>query len=441
MFENLSEKLTTVFDNLKRRGKLSEDDVDLAMREVKLALLEADVNYAVVRSFTNRVKERAIGVEVSKALNPAQMVIKIVNDELINTLGQPVELNLKGEKPRVLMLVGLQGSGKTTAAAKVARRLRSSGERVMLVAADIYRPAAIKQLQTLGERIEVPVFTLPGAKPVQITKEAWQSARKGGYSVLIIDTAGRSQLDDELMNELNSIQDAVPANEILLVVDSMIGQEALNVAKGFQAVIPITGLVFTKIDGDARGGAAISIREVTGIPIKFLGTGEGLDALEVFDPTRISNRILGMGDILGLIEKAESAYAGEIDAKEAERMLSGQFTLEDFARQLRQMKKMGPISQLFGMLPGQLSAVAKNVDPNEAESQLKTVEAIIDSMTPAERRDPRVLNASRRRRIAAGCGKDVQDVNRLMKQFRDIQRMMKSFQKSGGRGNIERLLR
>ena len=441
MFENLSEKLTTVFDNLKRRGKLSEDDVDLAMREVKLALLEADVNYAVVRSFTNRVKERAIGVEVSKALNPAQMVIKIVNDELINTLGQPVELNLKGEKPRVLMLVGLQGSGKTTAAAKVARRLRSSGERVMLVAADIYRPAAIKQLQTLGERIEVPVFTLPGAKPVQITKEAWQSARKGGYSVLIIDTAGRSQLDDELMNELNSIQDAVPANEILLVVDSMIGQEALNVAKGFQAVIPITGLVFTKIDGDARGGAAISIREGTGIPIKFLGTGEGLDALEVFDPTRISNRILGMGDILGLIEKAESAYAGEIDAKEAERMLSGQFTLEDFARQLRQMKKMGPISQLFGMLPGQLSAVAKNVDPNEAESQLKTEEAIIDSMTPAERRDPRVLNASRRRRIAAGCGKDVQDVNRLMKQFRDILRMMKSFQKSGGRGNIDRLLR
>lgn len=441
MFESLSEKLTAVFENLKRRGKLSEDDVDLAMREVKLALLEADVNYAVVRSFTNRVKERAIGVEVSKALNPAQMVIKIVNDELINTLGQPVELNLKGEKPRVLMLVGLQGSGKTTAAAKVARRLRSSGERVMLVAADIYRPAAIKQLQTLGERIEVPVFTLPGAKPVQITKEAWQSARKGGYSVLIIDTAGRSQLDDELMNELNSIQDAVPANEILLVVDSMIGQEALNVAKGFQAVIPITGLVFTKIDGDARGGAAISIREVTGIPIKFLGTGEGLDALEVFDPTRISNRILGMGDILGLIEKAESAYAGEIDAKEAERMLSGQFTLEDFARQLRQMKKMGPISQLFGMLPGQLSAVAKNVDPNEAESQLKTVEAIIDSMTPAERRDPRVLNASRRRRIAAGCGKDVQDVNRLMKQFRDIQRMMKSFQKSGGRGNIDRLLR
>ncbi len=441
MFESLSDKLTAVFDNLKRRGKLTEDDVDLAMREVKLALLEADVNYAVVRSFTNRVKERAIGAEVSKALNPAQQVIKIVNEELIKTLGKPVELNLKGERPHVLMLVGLQGSGKTTAAAKIAKKLRSSGERVMLVAADIYRPAAIKQLQTLGERIDVPVFTLPGKKPVQIAKEAWQTARNGSYSVLIIDTAGRSQLDNELMDELVGINQAVPASEILLVVDSMIGQEALNIAKGFQKEIPITGLVFTKIDGDARGGAAISIREVTGIPIKFLGTGEGLDALEVFDPTRISNRILGMGDVLGLIEKAEAAYTGEVDAKEAERMLSGQFTLDDFAKQLRQMKKMGPISQLLGMLPGQLNAVAKTVDPHEAENQLKTVEAIIDSMTPSERRDPRLLNASRRRRIAAGSGKDVQDVNKLMKQFRDIQKLMKSFQKTGGRGNIGRLLR
>lgn len=439
MFENLSDKLNVVFENLKRRGKLTEDDVDLAMREVKLALLEADVNYAVVRSFTNRVKERSIGAEVSKALNPAQQVIKIVNEELISTLGQPVELNLRGEKPHVLMLVGLQGSGKTTAAAKIARKLRSTGERVMLVAADIYRPAAIKQLQTLGQKIDVPVFTLPGAKPAQIAKEAWQSARNGGYSVLIIDTAGRSQLDDALMDELVGIQNQVLSKEILLVVDSMIGQEALNVAQGFQEVIPVSGLVFTKIDGDARGGAAISIREVTGIPIKFLGTGEGLDALEVFDPTRISNRILGMGDILGLIEKAEEAYSGEVDVKDAKRMLSGQFTLDDFAKQLKQMKKMGPISQLFGMLPGQLGAVAKNVDPQEAEGQLKTVEAIINSMTPAERKDPKVLNGSRRRRIAAGCGKDVQDVNRLMKQFRDIQRLMKTFQKSGGRGNIDRL--
>ena len=441
MFESLSDKLTAVFDNLKRRGKLTESDVDLAMREVKLALLEADVNYAVVRSFTNRVKERSIGVEVSKALNPAQQVIKIVNEELIATLGQPAELNLKGERPHVLMLVGLQGSGKTTAAAKIAKKLRASGERVLLVAADIYRPAAIKQLQTLGNQIDVPVFTLPGANPVQIAKEARQQARNGGYSVLIVDTAGRSQLDNELMDELVGIDKAVPANEILLVVDSMIGQEALNIAKGFQAEIPITGLVFTKIDGDARGGAAISIREVTGMPIKFLGTGEGMDALEVFDPNRIAGRILGMGDMLGLIEKAEAAYADGVDIKEAERMLTGQFTLDDFAKQLRQMKKMGPISQLFGMLPGQMSAVAKAVDPQEAEGQLKTVEAIIDSMTPAERRDPRLLNASRRRRIAAGSGKNVQDVNRLMKQFRDIQKLMKSFQKTGGRGNIDRLFR
>lgn len=439
MFENLSDKLTNIFDNLRRRGKLSEADVEIAMREVRLALLEADVNYAVVKTFTNRVKERAVGAEVSKALNPAQQVIKIVNEELIQTLGQPEPLNLKGEKPHVIMLVGLQGSGKTTAAAKLAKKLRAQGDRVMLVAADIYRPAAIKQLQTLGERIDVPVFTLEGAKPVQIAAKAYEAARNGSYSLMILDTAGRSQLDDQLMDELAGIQKAVRINEILLVIDSMIGQEALNIAQGFRKVIPISGLVFTKIDGDARGGAAISIREVTGVPIKFLGTGEGLDALEVFDPTRISSRILGMGDMLGLIEKAEQAYSGEVDAKDAERMLSGQFTLDDFARQLKQVKKMGPISQVLGMLPGQFSAVAKQVDPNDADKQLKSVEAIISSMTLQERRDPRILNASRRRRIAAGSGKDVQDVNRLIKQFRDIQTLMKKFQKSGGRGNINRL--
>ena len=439
MFENLSDKLTAVFENLRRHGKLSEEDVEKAMREVRLALLEADVNYAVVKAFTNRVKERSIGAEVSKALNPAQQVIKIVNEELINTLGQPAPLNLRGEKPHVIMLVGLQGSGKTTAAAKLAKQLRSKGERVMLVAADIYRPAAIKQLKTLGERIDVPVHSVEGAKPVQIAKSALEAAKKGGFSVVLLDTAGRSQLDDALMDELKALNAAVPVKEILLVIDSMIGQEALNIAKGFVGVIPVSGLVFTKIDGDARGGAAISIREVTGIPIKFLGTGEGLDALEVFDPTRISSRILGMGDMLGLIEKAEAAYAGQVDVKEAERMLTGQFTLDDFANQLRQIKKMGPISQVLGMLPGQFGTVAKSVDPHEAEDQLKTVEAIINSMTPKERKDPRILNASRRRRIAAGCGKDVQDVNKLMKQFRDIQSLMKKFQKTGGRGNINRL--
>lgn len=440
MFETLTDKLNSIFQNLRRRGKLSEADVETAMREVRLALLEADVNYAVVKSFTQRVKERAIGAEVSKALNPAQQVIKIVNEELINTLGSAEPLNLKGEKPYVIMLVGLQGSGKTTAAAKLAKNLRSKGERVMLVAADIYRPAAVKQLQTLGEKLDIPVYSQEGAKPVQIVRGAYEAAKKGAYSVIILDTAGRSQLDDALMDELVGIQSTINCNEILLVVDAMTGQEALNIAQGFHKAIPITGLIMTKIDGDARGGAAISIREVTGIPIKFLGTGEGLDAIEVFDPARISSRILGMGDMLGLIEKAESAYTEQVDAKEAERMLSGEFTLDDFAKQLKQMKKMGPLGSIMEMLPGQYSAVARNVDHHEVENQLTTVEAIINSMTMQERRNPKILNASRRRRIAAGSGKTVQDVNRLMKQFQDIQKLLKQLQKTGGRGNINRLI-
>ena len=440
MFETLTDKLNSIFQNLRRHGKLSEADVETAMREVRLALLEADVNYAVVKSFTQRVKERAIGAEVSKALNPAQQVIKIVNEELIKTLGSAEPLNLKGEKPYVIMLVGLQGSGKTTAAAKLAKNLRSKGERVMLVAADIYRPAAVKQLQTLGEKLDIPVYSQEGAKPVQIVRGAYEAAKKGAYSVIILDTAGRSQLDDALMDELVGIQSTINCNEILLVVDAMTGQEALNIAQGFHKAIPITGLIMTKIDGDARGGAAISIREVTGIPIKFLGTGEGLDAIEVFDPARISSRILGMGDMLGLIEKAESAYTEQVDAKEAERMLSGEFTLDDFAKQLTQMKKMGPLGSIMEMLPGQYSAVARNVDHHEVEQQLTTVEAIINSMTMQERRNPKILNASRRRRIAAGSGKTVQDVNRLMKQFQDIQKLLKQLQKTGGRGNINRLI-
>ena len=440
MFETLTDKLNSIFQNLRRRGKLGEADVETAMREVRLALLEADVNYAVVKSFTQRVKERAIGAEVSKALNPAQQVIKIVNEELIKTLGSAEPLNLKGEKPYVIMLVGLQGSGKTTAAAKLAKNLRSKGERVMLVAADIYRPAAVKQLQTLGEKLDIPVYSQEGAKPVQIVRGAYEAAKKGAYSVIILDTAGRSQLDDALMDELVGIQSTINCNEILLVVDAMTGQEALNIAQGFRKAIPITGLIMTKIDGDARGGAAISIREITGIPIKFLGIGEGLDAIEVFDPARISSRILGMGDMLGLIEKAESAYTEQVDAKEAERMLSGEFTLDDFAKQLKQMKKMGPLGSIMEMLPGQYSAVARNVDHHEVEKQLTTVEAIINSMTMQERRNPKILNASRRRRIAAGSGKTVQDVNRLMKQFQDIQKLLKQLQKTGGRGNINRLI-
>ena len=434
MFENLTERLETVFKELRRRGKLSEGDVDLAMREVRLALLEADVNYAVVKDFVARVRERAVGAEVSRALNPGQQVVKIVNEELISTLGEPERLNLAGAKPRVLMLVGLQGSGKTTAAGKIARLLRSQGERVMLVACDPYRPAAVRQLETLGERLNVPVVFEQGVKPPDLAAHALDQGKKGGYTVLILDTAGRSQLDQSLMDELGAIRSKVEVAETLLVVDSMIGQEAVNIAKGFRDVIPLTGLVLTKMDGDARGGAAISIRSVTGVPIKFLGTGEALDAMEIYDPGRLASRILGMGDLIGLIERAESAMDQKTAQEQASRMMSGEFTLEDFANQLRQVRKMGPLGQLLDMLPGGMGQLARQVDPKDAEKQLKMTEAIINSMTVVERRRPDILNASRRRRIARGSGTEVQDVNRLIKQFRDAQRMIKSIKKSGMRG-------
>ena len=439
MFENLTERLNNIFQNLRRHGRLSESDVDDAMREVRMALLEADVHYSVVKDFTQRVKERAIGQEVSKALNPAQQVIKIVNEELIATLGGPSALNLKGEKPYVIMLVGLQGSGKTTAAAKLAKRLRGQGERVLLVAADPYRPAAVKQLQTLGEQIDVPVYAKDGVMPPKLADVAYKTAKKSGTSAVILDTAGRSQLDAELMDELNAIQKKVPITEILLVVDAMIGQEALNVAQGFRKELPVSGLVMTKIDGDARGGAAISIREVTGVPIKFLGVGEGVDAIEEYNPERLASRILGMGDMLGLIQKAEAAFDQQQAEDQAEKLMHGEFTLEDFAKQLKQMRKMGPFGQLMEMLPGQMGQVARQVDPNEAEGQLKQIEAVINSMTIEERRNPKILNASRRRRIARGCGMEVQVVNQVMKRFRDTQRLLKTFQKSGGK-NIGRLI-
>ena len=434
MFENLTERLNGVFDKLRRRGKLSERDVDTAMREVRLALLEADVHYKVVKDFVTRVRERAVGHEVSKALNPGQQVVKIVNEELIATLGEPEGLNLRGQRPHVIMLAGLQGSGKTTAAGKIARLLRAQGERVLLVAADPYRPAAIQQLQTLGERLNVEVFTQEGLTPPDLSKQALEKARRGGFSVVILDTAGRSQLDDDLMDELQAIARKVDLAEVLLVVDSMIGQEAVNIAQGFRDAVPLTGLVLTKIDGDARGGAAISIRSVTGVPIKFLGTGEGLDAIEVFDPNRLSSRILGMGDVLGLIERAEAALDTEVAQRQAERMMAGEFTLEDFAEQLRQVRKIGPIGQILEMLPGGMGRAAQSVDHREAETQLKMTEAIINSMTIRERRNPKVLNASRRRRIAAGSGTEVQDVNRLLKQYREAQRLFKTIRKSGMRG-------
>jgi signal recognition particle subunit SRP54 len=439
VFENLTDRLNGVFKQLSRRGKLSEKDVDAAMREVRLALLEADVHYSVVKDFVARVRERAVGQEVSRALNPAQQVIKIVNEELIATLGEPERLNLSGSKPRIIMLVGLQGSGKTTAAGKLARLLRSQGERVMLVAADPYRPAAVTQLNTLGESLNVPVFSEAGVAPPDLTIHAQQKGELGGYTVLILDTAGRSQMDDELMDELQAITSRVQPAEILLVVDSMIGQEAVNIATGFRNSVDITGLMLTKIDGDARGGAAISLRSVTGVPIKFLGTGEGLEAIEVFDPERLASRILGMGDVLGLIERAEATLDEQSAREQAEKMMSGQFTLEDFADQLRQVRSMGPIGQLMGMLPGGMGQIANQVDPQEAETQLKKTEAIISSMTIGERRNPKILNASRRRRIARGSGTQVQDVNRLMKQFKQAQRMFKTLSKSGMRGGLPRI--
>jgi signal recognition particle subunit SRP54 len=434
MFENLTERLNAVFKNLRRHAKLSEADVDAAMREVRLALLEADVNYSVVKDFITRVRQRAVGAEVSKALNPAQQVIKIVNEELISTLGEPEKLNMAGPRPRIIMLVGLQGSGKTTAAGKLARLLRSQGERVMLVAADPYRPAAVRQLETLGERLNTPVFFEANVAPPDLAYRAQDKAAKGGFTILILDTAGRSQLDDALMDELGAITRKVTPAEILLVVDAMIGQEAVNIAQGFRNAVALTGLILTKMDGDARGGAAISIRSVTGVPIKYLGTGEALEALEAYDPSRLANRILGMGDMLGLIERAEATFDDETARKQAEKMMSGELTLEDFANQLRQVRKMGPIGQLLEMLPGNMGQMAKSVSPQDAEKQLKLTEAIINSMTQEERRKPDLLNASRRRRIARGSGTEVQDVNRLMKQFKETQRLFKTLKKSGMRG-------
>jgi signal recognition particle subunit SRP54 len=404
------------------------------MREVRLALLEADVHFSVVKTFIARVRERAVGAEVSKALNPGQQVIKIVNEELIQTLGEPAPLKFFGPKPHVIMMVGLQGAGKTTHAGKLARMLRSKGERVLLVAGDPYRPAAVKQLQQLGERIDVPVETDLSLTPPELVKRAFDKAEKGGFGIMIVDTAGRSQLDAELMGELKAIVAKVPPVETLLVVDSMIGQEALNIAQGFRDNVSITGLIFTKMDGDSRGGAAISVRSVTGVPIKFIGTGEKLDALEAYDPARMSSRILGMGDMIGLIEKAEAAFDQEVSQKTAERMMKGHFSLEDWLEQMKQMKKMGPLAQIMDMLPGQMGQAARQIDPKQIEDSFRQSEAIINSMTKKERRDPDILNASRRRRIAAGCGMEVQDVNRLIKQYREMQKMMKMTQKSGGRG-------
>ncbi len=439
MFDNLTGKLQEVFKKLSKRGKLSEADVDEALREVRLALLEADVNFKVVKDFLARVRVRAIGAEVSQALNPAQQVIKIVHDELLTTLGQAAPLDLSGSSPHVIMLVGLQGSGKTTTAAKLATRLRGMGNRPLLVAADTYRPAAVTQLETLGKQLNIPVHS-EGTQvpPPDICRNALKLAREQTYSVAVLDTAGRLAIDDQMMAELEAIKQIVQPREILLVSDAMTGQDAVRTAEEFHRRVGITGLILTKVDGDARGGAAISIRAVTGVPIKFLGIGEKTDALEVFHPDRLATRILGMGDMLTLIEKAQSTFDQEEAAKAAQKMIEARFDMEDFLTQLQQVKKLGPIGGLLDMIPG-MGKMKQQIDPNEAESQMKEIEAIIHSMTPTERRQPDIISGSRKRRIARGSGTTVQDVNQLLRQFREMQRMMKQFGK--GRGGLASMLR
>jgi signal recognition particle subunit SRP54 len=435
VFEALGSRLQKVFDNLQRRGKLTEEDVDRAMREVRLALLEADVNFKVVKSFVGRVRERAVGVEVMRSLTPGQQVVKIVHDELINTLGEAGRLNLGMQSPAVIMLVGLQGSGKTTMAAKLALHLRRQGRRPLLVAADIYRPAAIDQLQTIGRQLDIPVYSEGiKANPVNVSANGVRQAVSSGATTVILDTAGRLNIDQMMMDEIKSIKGRVQPIETLLVADAMTGQEAVRVATDFHNAVTLTGLIMTKVDGDARGGAAISMREVTGVPIKFLGTGEKLDALEVFHPDRLAGRILGMGDVLSLIEKAQTDMDEESARAAGERLLEGKFDLDDFLKQMQQVRKLGPIGQLLEMIPG-INQMAKGMDLSGAEKDLKRIEAIIQSMTPAERRSPKIIKASRKRRIALGSGTNVQDVNELLRQFVEMQRMMKQMKNPrGGRG-------
>ena len=440
MFESLGSRLQAVFDNLQKRGKLTEADVDVAMREVRLALLEADVNYKVVKDFVARVRERAIGQEVMRSLTPGQQVVKIVHDELVRTLGEPGRLNLGAQSPAVIMLVGLQGAGKTTMAGKLALHLRKQGRRPLLVAADIYRPAAINQLETLGKQLDIPVYS-EGTKadPVAVCANGVRQAISTGATTVILDTAGRLNIDEMMMGQIKAIKARVQPIETLLVADAMTGQEAVRVATDFHQAVTLTGLIMTKIDGDARGGASISMREVTGVPIKFLGVGEKLNAIEVFHPDRLANRILGMGDVMTLIEQAQSEMDMEEAQRAGQRLVQGEFDLDDFLKQLQQMKRMGPIGKLLEMVPG-MNKMAGDVDLSSAEKDLKSIEAIIQSMTTEERHNPRLLKASRKRRIAAGSGTTVQDINILLKQHREMQEMMKQFKGGRGRSALSQLL-
>ena len=432
MFQGLTEKLANAFKKFRSKGKLTAADVKEGMREVKLALLEADVNFKVVKEFVNSVTERAVGTEVLESLLPAQQIVKIVNEELINLMGgETPKINISPKPPTIVMMVGLQGAGKTTHAGKIANMYKSKGKNPLLVACDVYRPAAVDQLKIVGESIGIPVFSM-GTKisPVEIAKAGVEHAKKNGHDMVLIDTAGRLHIDEELMAELVKIKQNLEPAEILLVVDAMTGQDAVNVAKAFNDLLDITGVVLTKIDGDTRGGAALSVKYITGKPIKFIGTGEKMDAIELFHPDRMASRILGMGDILSLIEKAEAAF-DEKNAKELEKKMREQtFTLDDFLDQMRNLKKMGNLEQLLGMMPGVKQSQIK--DAKIDENQMAHTEAIILSMTKAERNKPDIINGSRRKRIADGSGTSVEEVNKLLKQFDQMKKMMKQF--SGGMG-------
>ncbi|GAB6157675.1 signal recognition particle protein [Desulfotomaculum varum] len=426
MFKGLGERLDEIFKSLKGKGRLTEDDVNQAMREVKMALLEADVNFKVVKEFVAQVKERAVGQDVLASLSPAQQVIKIVKDELTELLGgTQAKINMAAKPPTIIMLVGLQGAGKTTTAGKLAKLLSKQGRRPLLVAADIYRPAAIKQLQVLGEQLQIPVFSMGQENPVKIAQAAVDQAGSTGKDVVIIDTAGRLHINEELMGELAEIKAAVRPHEILLVVDAMTGQEAVNVADTFNRKLGLDGIIMTKLDGDARGGAALSVRKVTGTPIKFAGMGEKLDALEPFHPDRMADRILGMGDVLTLIEKAQANFDAEQAAKLNKKIRQADFNLEDFLEQLQQVKKLGPLEQILGMIPGMNKLTKQLKDQQLDGKELAQVEAIIYSMTPWERQHPEKIDGSRKKRIARGSGTRVQDVNQLLKQFEQTRKMMK----------------
>ena len=432
MFEGLTEKLQATFKRLRGKGKLTETDVNEALREVRIALLEADVNFRVVKELITKIKERAVGQEVLESLTPGQQVIKIVHEEIIALMGgSESKLKIASKPPTVIMLVGLQGAGKTTHAAKLAHLLKRQGKRPLLVACDIYRPAAIKQLQVLGEQINVPVFAEGQISPVKIAEDSLEWARKNGNDILIIDTAGRLHINEELMTELSSIKDKVSPHEILLVVDAMTGQDAVNVAEAFNNQLGLDGVILSKLDGDTRGGAALSVKAVTGCPIKFAGVGEKIEALEVFHPDRMASRILGMGDVLTLIEKAQQSI-DEKKAKELEEKLRKQeLNLEDFLEQIRQIRNMGPLSSLLEMIPG-VGKQLKDVQVDEKE--FNKIEAIILSMTPEERRKPMIIKDSRKRRIAKGSGTTVQDVGRLLKQYEQTKKMMKQLSNITGTG-------